>query len=139
MLLTTIGSPAWTSTAGLLPAAQRRFFLVAIRSALVTRHPELRVGDGASLGVIEMHLDRIVALAQRAMISGMSGQVNDLLDKHVCPRCIYNAPSGECEMRDGAQGEIGGCMLRRYGPTIVDAAKHAILKLAGSAAPTDKR
>jgi hypothetical protein len=134
MVLTIIGSGFQTGLAGSLPPSQRRFLLAAIRSSLLDRHPELRPSADAGLGVLEMHLEPIIALAQRGVISGVSPiQLNESLDEHICPGCIYKPVSGKCEMSVGAGEPTGGCMLRRYGPTIFAAARDALLKLAGGA------
>jgi len=112
-----------------LPPAHRRFLLASIRSALISRHPELQASmstdTGGGLGVVEMQLERIAALAQRAIISGPPDDLGELLDDSVCPACVYKTLGADCELK------CGGCLLRRYGATIFDAAKHALVKLAG--------
>lgn len=131
MLLATIGTGFLPGRVGSIPSAHRRFLLAAIRSALLSRHPELQASASAGLGVVEMHLEPIVALAQRGLMSRMTTPLGESLDEHLCPHCIYKAPSGECDLCAGATDHAGGCMIRRYGPTIFAAARDALLKLAG--------
>jgi hypothetical protein len=135
MLLITLGAAPGPAD-NLLPPAHRRFLMHAIRSALVSRHPELQssVGlDAGALGAVEINLEAIAAMAQRAVITGAPRDPNELfeqLDQHVCPHCAYNAPNGQCELHGADRDNPRTCMLRRYGPTILDAVKDALLKLA---------
>lgn len=122
--------PAGESPPNNLSQRQRAFLLAAIRSALISRHPELRTSEG--LGVVESELESIIALAQRTISSAPPADLNNQLDEHVCPHCTFTAPGGTCELRGGAgQGDRpAGCVLRRYGPTIFRAARQALVKLA---------
>jgi hypothetical protein len=121
-----------------MPLPEREFVLTAIRSALFDRHPEL-LGTLSehhakpNFAILESNLEALLAMAEHQLIIAPSTEVGNLLDEHVCPGCSYNPPAGDCPMRSADESAPEqSCVLRRYGPTIMCAAKAALLKLAGA-------